>query len=319
VNRFFPFVLLILSLPGCAAHAQTAEKTTPATANGPDARHDAEALRRDLLSIVAIAEQQVWNIDRYEIEDLMSKALVCVCRTTPAVRELTARILQDDIRSLGGPALDAWVKNGKDIDEISTLMTHERTAKLLDRARREADKDCPFHFESKTPYEERNRATHRLFISTEGGGLLNTRFMNGEVFAGGGGSGRFMVGYGLDPDWSVRLGAEMGGAGLVDKSLATEDVNLDFYTAVPLVFRHRSMIWHQDIEVAGVAFGAPWNGTPRFAARVGGLIGLTYTRIGILQPWGGLKLSGEYAPKTSTDAAMTTIRIGFRFGINFHL
>ena len=130
---------------------------------------------------------------------------------------------------------------------------------------------------------------------------------------------RFMLGYGLSPDWSVRLGAEMGGAGLLDKSLATDDLNLDFYTAVPLVFRHRKMVWHQDVEVAGVAFGAPWNGTPRFAARVGGLVGLTYTRIGLVQPWGGLKLSAEYAPETGSDPAMTTIRIGFRFGINFHI
>ena len=96
-------------------------------------------------------------------------------------------------------------------------------------------------------------------------------------------------------------------------------ISILIFTRRPLVFRHRKMVWHKMLEVAGVAFSAPWNGTPRFAARVGGLVGLTYTRIGLVQPWEQLKLSAEYAPETGTDPAMTTIRIGFRFGINFHI
>ena len=80
----------------------------------------------------------------------------------------------------------------------------------------------------------------------------------------------------------TRLGAEMGGAGLLDKSLATDDLNLDFYTAVPLVFRHRKMALYQDIEVAGVALDA-WNGTPRRcpSGRSGGT---DLHRIGLVQP-----------------------------------
>ena len=154
----------------------------------PSQTEEAEALRRDLMSIVAIAEQQVWTIDRYEIDELIPKALVCVCRSVPQVQTEALRLLKREINSMGGPVENAWKAADKDLSEIPLLVTLDRTAKLLERAIQSGAQDCPYHIEPEVPYIERNRAPNRLFISTEGGGLLNTRFVNDEVLAGGGGS-----------------------------------------------------------------------------------------------------------------------------------
>ena len=53
--------------------------TTFASAE-PNGSSAAEGLVRDMITLVNAAEQRNWQIDRYEIEDLMNDALVCVCR-----------------------------------------------------------------------------------------------------------------------------------------------------------------------------------------------------------------------------------------------
>ena len=128
-----------------------------------------------------------------------------------------------------------------------------------------------------------------------------------------------MLGYGLSPNWSLRIGPEFGGAGLLDESLDAADVQLEFYSALPFTLRHRQTLWHQDLEAAVVALGPIWRQRPRLAARLAALVGLTYIRIGKLQPWGGLRIASEYAPETATRVAHWTFRVGFRFGFNFHL
>ena len=52
--------------------------TTFASAE-PNGASAAEGLVRDMITLVNAAEQRNWQIDRYEIEDLMNDALVCVC------------------------------------------------------------------------------------------------------------------------------------------------------------------------------------------------------------------------------------------------
>ena len=62
-------------------------------------------------------------------------------------------------------------------------------------------------------------------MAVQGGGLMNLRFYD-EFRAGGGGSGRIDLGRGFGPNWSLRMGLEMGGAGLFDGKLDTNDIDL---------------------------------------------------------------------------------------------
>ena len=91
------------------------------------------------------------------------------------------------------------------------------------------------------------------------------------------------------------------------------------YFGVPLVFRHRGQFWHQDLEVAGVGVGVPWRDDLRWGGRVAGLVGVTYPRLGALQPWFGLRMGFEYCPSMNNEPEFFTVRIGFRVGVDLHL
>ena len=127
----------------------------------PQPDREAEALHRDLMSIVAIAEQQVWTIDRYEIDNLMPKALVCVCRSAPEVRSEAVRLLKQEIQTMGGPVEKAWKAADKDLSEIPLLVTLDRTAKLLERAIQSSPQDCPYHIEPEVPYIEQKSSAEQ--------------------------------------------------------------------------------------------------------------------------------------------------------------
>ena len=275
-------------------------------------------LIRDLMTLVSTAEKRIWQIDHYELDGLMNNALLCVCVADEATRHAARDRLNQLISEHGGDARAAWLKANKNLSEIDDLLTFHRTKTLLDRSVREAGDRCPFFLTPSPIYIERHRMTDRFFMATQGGGLLNIRFAD-QIRAGGGGSGRIDLGRGFDESWSLRVGTEMGGAGLLDESLNTNDIDLSFYFALPLTVRHRGLMWHQDMEIAPVALGAPWRDAMRWAVRVGGLLGLTYSRIGRVQPWGGLKISAEHAPAYKDFDPLTTVRIGLRFGVDIHL
>jgi hypothetical protein len=268
--------------------------------------------------LVSIAEKRIWQVDHYEIDGLMNNALLCVCvadkHTRSAARERLGQLLSDH----GGDVRKAWLKAGEKLSEIDELLTIHRTRVLFERSVSESKMRCPFFLSQSSTYNERHRMTDRFFMATQGGGLLNIRFAD-QLRAGGGGSGRLDLGYGVGPNWSLRVGPEFGGAGLLDESLNTNDIDLDFYFALPITMRHRGLMWHQDLELAPVALGAPWRDSMRWAVRIGGLLGLTYSRMGRIQPWGGLKVSAEHAPAYEDEAALTTVRVGIRFGVDIHL
>ncbi|MGC6418365.1 MAG: hypothetical protein ACON3Z_14680 [Bradymonadia bacterium] len=291
--------------------------TTFASAE-PNGTSAAEGLVRDMITLVNAAEQRNWQIDRYEIEDLMNDALVCVCRASNDTREAGVRRLNEMIEKEGEDPREVWLAANKDEDAIAEIMTLTRSRRLLKVAAERATNDCPFFIETNGNYRERHRVTDRLFMAVQGGGLMNLRFSD-EFRAGGGGSGRIDLGRGFGPNWSLRMGLEMGGAGLFDEKLDTNDIDLLFYFALPVTLRYRSRLWHRDVEIAPVTMGLPWQDERRYGGRVGGLFGLTYARLGIIQPWGGLKISAEYIPSQQGMDDSLTMRIGLRFGFDLHI
>ena len=148
----------------------------------------------------------------------MPDALMSVCTASDAVRTATRIRLKARITASGGPAKALFAASGGDDPRIDDLLTMERSLALFERAVRESAEDCPFTLTPTEPFFERQRPTGRWFLSSEGGGLFNIRISESDKRAGGGGSGRFMAGYGLNHSWSIRSGMEFGGAGLLNKS-----------------------------------------------------------------------------------------------------
>ena len=101
---------------------------------------------------------------------------------------------------------------------------------------------------------------------------------------------------------------------MIDQTLSVEEVDLQFFSAVPLTLRWLGITWHGDLEVAAVALGLPWRDNLRYGVRVGGLVGLTYLRIRELLPWAGYGLAVEYVPAQRGFPSTWLLRAGLRFG-----
>ncbi|MEE2786581.1 MAG: hypothetical protein VX589_04515 [Myxococcota bacterium] len=279
---------------------------------------EGRALIRDTLILVRAAEQRVWMIGHYEIEDLMPQSLLNVCPASIETRRAGLRGLKAQVDALGGPIERAWENNGKSLNGLELLLTRNRAYTLLSTTMERAPKQCPFYLKIRRPYVERHRAVGRSYMGVEGGGLFNLRLGTETGRAGGGGAGRLIYGYGLSPRWSIRMGIESGGAGFLNRQLEAEDIDVDMYFGAPIVLRHRSEFWHQDIEVAGAALGVPWRDQMRYAGRVAGLIGVTYPRLGQVQPWFGIRFGAEYSPEQHGAPDFVTVRLGFRVGLDLH-
>ena len=143
-----------------------------------------QGLIRDTVILVRAAEQRVWSVDHYEIEELLPQSLLNVCQASLERRQAALLALQKRIELLGGDAKTAWIESGKRLGEIDALLTQTRAYELLKRTIAEAQERCPFYLEPHQPYRERHRAVQRGFVGVEGGGLLNVRVGDDDGRAG---------------------------------------------------------------------------------------------------------------------------------------
>ena len=202
---------------------------------------DGAGLARDIILLVKSAEQRIWSIDTYEIDELMSQALLVVC-TADAKTRSGAQAIVVRIEDEGGPAVEVWKKNGRDLSSVSSLLTLERSLNLLNRAVSRSDKACPFYLTPTDPYHERHRPVRRSYLGFEGGGLFNLRRESEQVRVGGGGAGRLIYGYGWSPNWAIRMGIESGGAGFLHRDLQTEDIDVDVFWRTPRLSTPRPIL-----------------------------------------------------------------------------
>ena len=297
--------------------ALTIALATPPVGTAP-ASPEAAALVRDLDSLVRAAEWQLWHIDHYEIENLLPETLQCVCRARPAVRAEALAWFDAEQKRLGGDPEAAWRAADKDLDAVSALLTVARARMILATAEGVAEARCPFWMEAKAQYVDRHRSASRFTLNFDGGGLFTATRLDGEIRLGGGGSGRLTVSYGFSPGWFVRIGPELGGAGLLDDSLETEDIRVTAFAALMTSVRRRAKLWHWDLEAGPITAGVPWRDVQRYGGRVGAIIGVTYPRIARAQPWAGVRAALDYLPAQRGSASQWVWRSGFRVGFDLY-
>src|SRR5688572_10986484 len=84
------------------------------------------ALYLDLEKIVELQESTDWVVDRLEVEEIAPTVMRSACQVQPPARRRLLGWLDGRIADEGGPAEEAWRRQGRDLDEIGPLLRLER-------------------------------------------------------------------------------------------------------------------------------------------------------------------------------------------------
>lgn len=276
------------------------------------------ALFFDLRKTEQLSEDAGWSIDRLELEDNLETAMRSVCQATEETREDLARFLEAEIDTLGGSAQLQYARNGGDIDELSDVLSLERTAKLLELAREHAAEDCPFYVQPSPDFSGVENDLERLVVWVESQGFGAVLFERGSAALSGGGAARVLLGYNLSPRFTLGVGGEFGANGTLtgDKG-AAERLDTALIAAMPVVLRLTDLSRIFDFEVTPVMrFNQGekvW--PPGVRATIGG--GLAGLRTGAFMPYLIVYAGVEWHGRQPMVPASTSLRAGTRFGVDF--
>ena len=275
----------------------------------------ADALLRDVYHLVQNRENRLWFIDSEELKTLQTDALIILCTASNELRTNAQHRLQQmpanqiDLRA-------RWIKENKDLGKVSRLMRDNRAFLLFQSAFSRVPSDCPFWLEPEVPYVEKHRPTEQWFLAADGGGMLNILPASKPLRLGFGGSGRLLVGHGINESWVIKSGIEFGGAGLVDQDSDVNEVELEFFAGMPIALRYLTEIWFLEGDLGPIAVGAAWRERPEIGVRASASGGIVSARMGSFQPWFGFRVSADYLPMRDSSQA-TILRSGFRFGVDY--
>ena len=311
-----PRLAKVASLLGAAVIAcPTASAAEPASTPPPRSPPEA-ALLADLEKIVESEQSVGWTIDRYELDEMMPTALLSVCRTPEDTRAAALATLDARIVALGGPVEEAFERSGRDLDAVADLLFATRVRALLDEAALRAPGECPFWLRPSPSFQGLQTDAYRLTLHVEGGGLLLLTRAEGKVVPGGGGAGRFLFGYGLDPRWTLLAGIEVGGHARFEQSDGATSFPISVVAATPVVLRHHRRTWHYDAELAPIGYFTQADTRVSPGLRGGALIGISTLRIRSIMPWAGIGVAFEYVFPTSFRDAGWNLRAGARVGFD---
>lgn len=307
-----PRRLLVAASSAAAAIALSSEVFAEASPKAVD------ALVHDLEKIIENQTSLGWKIDKYDFDKMMPDALLSVCRSTDEARLAALGELDERINDLGGPLEEAYRSRGKSLKGLGELVFVTRIHDLLEEASQRASGECPLGMEPEPDFRGLQTDAYRFTISVEGGGLFMLQRPKGEAYQfGGGGSGRLLLGRGLNQHWTVLAGVELGGAAIIAQTDTTTNFPLQFTGAIPVVLRRHWVTWHFDFEAAPLGFFTASDLALRPGARFGFLIGISTLRIRRIMPWAGLGIAGEYVFRAPDHKPLSIAKGGLRVGFDW--
>ena len=208
-----------------------------------------KSLYRDLQRMVGLNTVVGWEIDRVEYRELLSDALMSVCRVPVDKRADLVSWLDARIIKLGGPVETAYEKRGRKLAKVQTLLELTRIRGLLTTTMAAAKKDCPFWIRPNDNFRGRQLTDNRWLLSLGGGGKAIGVVRNGTAALSGGGAGRLLFGRAFGSRWTILAGGEFGGSGEFPREQGVEDgvvLSLDLVT--PLVIRYRFVNAYVELE-----------------------------------------------------------------------
>ncbi|WP_165373909.1 MULTISPECIES: hypothetical protein [Sorangium] len=280
-------------------------------------------LLADLEKMVEVQQSLGWTIDRYEIDEIMSPALMSVCSTTAETRAAALAALDRRIVELGGPVEEAFRRRGGDLDEVADLLFATRVRALLAEAMRrasgagDAPAECPFWLRPAPAFRGRETDAYRTTLNLEGGGIAVLEGAGGRVLPGAGGSARLLLGRGLDERWTFLAGGEFGGTAQFEQTETKTRFPISFVAALPMVLRYRARTWHYEGELASLAYFTQDDLRVSPGLRAGALVGVSSLRMRGIMPWAGLGLAVEHVIETHRRPAQWNLKGGARVGFDW--
>ncbi len=278
------------------------------------------ALYADLRQIVDTEQRIGWLVDDYEVVEHAPTAFQSVCQVPVEKRFGLLDWFDRRIEEEGGPAEEAFEREGHDLSAIDELLTLERMRLLLQYTDERAEEQCPFYYRPDPKFAGVQTDTHRFVGLAESiGGLLMIITRDGVSFGGGGGF-RLLPGYGITDRLTLATGIELGGSGSLTLN-PNEEGEQSFsarpYGGTPVLLRLHDDTWVYDFEVT--ALTQYYNKTvalpPGFRVAFG--VGIGSTRIGSIMPIGVGIVAYEFMPAFQDLPATHSIRIGTRIGLNY--
>ncbi|WP_438019060.1 hypothetical protein WMF18_08315 [Sorangium sp. So ce315] len=323
----------------------TAATAAPSSAAAPPSRAPREGaaprdlavvgLLVDLEKMIEVQQSLGWTIDRYELDEIMSPALMSVCSATPETRIAALAALDRRILELGGPVEEAFQRRGGDLDEVADLLFATRVRALLEEAMRraghgrdardardppatrETSTECPFWLRPSPAFRGRETDAYRTTLNLEGGGLGALEATPGRVLLGAGGSARLLLGRGLNERWTFLAGGEFGGTAQLDQTETKTRFPLSFTAALPMVLRYHARTWHYEGELASLAYFTQDDLRVSPGLRIGALVGVSTLRVRGIMPWAGLGVAVEHVLETHRRPAQWNLKTGARVGFDW--
>lgn len=273
----------------------------------------ARALISDVARVVAAEEVDDWFSDREAMLSIEQHLLPSVCHATSEARDQALAQLRQRHLALGDAKV-LFATSGRLSSDVRQALTAERQLNALERTLARQD-ECPFWIRPTPGFQGLQSDRQRLTLSVESGGDVEFRRTQNHWTFGAGGNGRMLAGWGFDGRYSLLAGAEFGGSALLRPNTNASEFVINYFPALPVVFRSRQLTWHYDLEVAPVALFEADNTRLSFGGRIGGAFAFTALRRRNVLPWAGLALSYEYYFEGAGRAPIHFLRGGLRIGL----
>lgn len=273
----------------------------------------ARSLMSDVSRVVAAQEAEDWFTDSQALRSIEEQILASVCRATPEARAWALAGFARRSVELGD-AQQRFATAGELTDEVELALTAQRRLLALRHALGRVS-ECPFWVRLEPRFPGLQSDRQRVSLSVESGGNVQLRYTEGRWTFGGGGLGRFLVGYGFDGKYSVLGGAEFGGGAMLRPGTDASQFVINYFPAVPLVFRTRHLTFQYDVELAPVALFQADNDDLSWGGRIGGTFAFTGLRRRNVLPWAGLSLAYEHYFEGGGREATHFVRGGLRIGL----
>ena len=284
----------------------------PSLALAEDAE-GARSLLSDVARIIAAEEVDDWFSYREAWRSVEEHLLPSVCRATPVAREAALAALRVRHAALGD-AKALFAQGGELSTAVAAALTAERELTALERVL-QRQSDCPFWIHPEPGFRGLQSDRHRLTVSIESGGDVQFRLAQRHWTFGAGGGGRLLFGWGFDGRYTLLAGPQFGGSALLRPNSHASEFVINYFPAIPVVFRSRQLTWHYELEAAPVALFEADNTRLSYGARIGAAFAFTALRRRNVLPWAGLALAYEYYFEGGGRGPVHFLRGGVRIGL----
>ncbi len=270
------------------------------------------ALFQDVRQVVVTKERTSWVIDRVELDDIAPELLTSVCQTTPETRAGVRAWVEEQSAILGSPKA-IYADTGEVDDDALTLT---RVGLALAYADLHAGEDCPFFLPPDEDFSGVQIDRDRFLLFLESNPNAAVLIEGDKTSLAGGGAGRFLLGYGFTEHFTVAIGGELGGRGLISTGAGEQNLGAILTQAIPLVSRFRDLSQIYDVEISATSFTTPDNPRIHPGVRLVLGTGLATLRVRGFLPLAMGQVGYEFYPAGDGQPTTHLIRIGTAFSLD---